>query len=277
MNKPARIFRNVIRSALKNDYSGLASEMAYNFILSLFPFIIFAVALFGLLGTENAVSQIIAILSAIAPSETLEMLRSFLNDVVNVPGSELLSILGLVGALWASSRSILCTMKAVNLAYGIPETRSYLKINVIALLTVIILAFVLLLDINLNVFGTLLYESLIKKLMNIHLNVLWLRWPVTFFVFFGMTLVLYFFLPNIPVKRKSLLYSSACGALFFSVFWFFGSGLFSIYIENFGRYNVFYGTLGAFIILLVWLYYLSLILLIGGGLSSEIYKNVKFK
>ncbi|OGI20943.1 MAG: hypothetical protein A2287_02340 [Candidatus Melainabacteria bacterium RIFOXYA12_FULL_32_12] len=275
MSKTLNFIKDVGKGILDHDYPGLASEMAYNLILSLFPFAIFAVSIFGLFGTPNNINQIINLLNAVAPTETLHLIRDVLNEIFRSSSTGLLSIIALIGALWTSSRAILSIAKGMNRAYEVPETRSFIKLNGLALLTVIMFAIVLLISVNLTIFGTTILEFLSRFLPisnDVSTTVLLVRWPITLFSLFTITLIIYYFLPNVHFYKKKLLLSSVFGSLFFSIFWLFGSWLFSLYVENFARYNAVYGTLGAFIVLLIWLYYTSLIMLIGGEISSELYK-----
>lgn len=280
MKRFFKVIKNLITSTINNDYPGLASEMAYNFIMSMFPFAIFAVAVFGLLGDPTVIDQIINLLRAFAPTDTLNLIKDVLDQIFDTASTGILSILGLFGSLWAASRGIISIVKGINRAYEVQETRSFFKINAIAILTVIILALVLFFSVNLTIFGAIILKFISKFLPvsnDISTVVLFVRWPVTFLGLFVMILIIYYFLPNIKAHKTKLLISSIYGSLFFSIFWLIGSWLFSLYVENFARYNAIYGTLGAFVILLVWLYYSSLIILLGGEISSEVYKTLNPK
>lgn len=274
MNKIFNNIKGVIKTVLDNDFPGLATEMAYNFALALFPFAIFVISILGFLGTPTNVNQIINLLSAVAPTDTLNLIRDILDEVIKTR-TGLLSILGLLGALWAASRAIRVTTKAMNRAYEVSETRSLVRLNILAILTVIMFAAVLFIAVNLIIFGTVILEFISRFIpipTDVAIVVLLIRWPVTFLALFAIILIIYYFLPNVSVNKKTLLVSSTYGALFFGIFWLFGSWLFSLYVQNFAQFNAVYGTLGAFIILLVWFYYTSLIMLIGGEISSKIYR-----
>jgi membrane protein len=280
MKKTFNIIKDIIKDAIDSDYPGLASEMAYNFILSLFPFAMFAFALFSLLGTPNVINQIIDLLSVVAPTESLNMIRDVLTEILQTSSAGILGILALFGALWASSRAVLSVIKGMNRAYEVEETRSFWKINSLAILIVLLLVFVIFIAVNLIIFGSTILDFLNRFLpipTDVSTRILIIRWPVTFLALFLMILINYYFLPNVRTNKKILFTSSSFGSLFFSISWLLGSWLFSLYVENFARYNAIYGTLGAFIILLIWFYYSSLIMLLGGGISSRIYKLTRPK
>ena len=111
----------------------------------------------------------------------------------------------------------------------------------------------------------------------IAITILTLRWPVAFLALYLMAFLSYYILPDLrgneSFKRKSAL----PGTLFFTTFWLVGSWGFSIYVNNLSTYNLVYGTIGAFFILMVWLYYTSILLLIGGEINSQVYNQLEHK
>ena len=138
------------------------------------------------------------------------------------------------------------------------------------MLMVFVNTFFLFICINLIVLG-----KVILKFISIYLpipqeivhTILITRWPVAFIVLFLLALINYYVLParDFSAKRKSII----PGALFFCVFWLLGSWAFSLYVNALGTYNKVYGTIGTFAILMVWLYYSSIIFLIGGQVNSQ--------
>ena len=98
-------------------------------------------------------------------------------------------------------------------------------------------------------------------------TILILRWPIAFILLFILAMINYYVLParDFSLKRKSIV----PGALFFCIFWLLGSWLFSLYVNELGTYNKVYGTIGTFAILMVWLYYTSIIMLIGGEINNQ--------
>lgn len=273
-----QIGKNISKNVVVNDYSGLASEMAYNFILSLFPFIIFVVALFGLFGTKNAVDQIINPFHSIIPADNLNLIKNILKQVIHSSSNKVLGIAGLFGALWAASGIIQDIIKGMNRAYKVLETRPLWVTVPLSVFIVILLALILIISTNLTVFGVTLLKFLSHYILIspfIFNTTLLLRWPITFLALFMMIFIIYYFLPNIHKHKKQLFISSIYGALFFCVAWLLASWVFGVYIDNFAHYNVFYGAIGTVIALLVWLYYTSLIILIGVNINAEVYKRIK--
>ena len=101
--------------------------------------------------------------------------------------------------------------------------------------------------------------------------ILFLRWPIAFAMLFLVSSINYYVLPAFTFETKKR--SVVPGALFFCIFWLIGSWGFSLYVGNLNTYNRVYGTLGAFAMMMVWLYYTSILILLGGNINSQIYKD----
>lgn len=270
------ITKNVFKNIFKDDCFGSAAEMAFNFILAIFPFFVLLTALFGLFGTEGIVDQIINSFNQIAPKNALELVEDVLHGVIESSTGGLFTI-GLVTTVWISSNAVITVMKALNRAYGIKDSRTYFEKRILAISIVFMFALIIFISFNMIIFGrtllTLIYKyfPLPDFLFN---TVLFVRWPITFIALITMALVFYYFLPFLKENKTKRLFSAIPGTLFFSVFWLVISWAFSLYVDNFSRFNAVYGTLGAVVVLLVWLYYSSLIILVGGEINSEVYKEV---
>ena len=104
-----------------------------------------------------------------------------------------------------------------------------------------------------------------------------LRWPVAYLALAACAMSNYFILPCIEGNDKIKFRSVLPGTLFFCLFWMLGSWCFSIYLSNLNTYNKVFGTIGAFAILMVWLYYTSLIMLVGGEVNSRVYARLMKK
>ena len=187
--------------------------------------------------------------------------------------------------LGLSSNIFAVIMKGLNRAYGLTETRSFIHTRILSVVMLFINAFLLFISTNLIVFGKVIIEFIIVFL-DAHAIIVptdvinWIlvtRWPVSFIALYIMTFINYYFLPCITKHNKYRRRSILAGTLFFSVFWLLGSWLFSVYLDNLNTYNKVYGTIGAVAILMVWLYYTSIVLLIGGEMNSQVYKQLIVK
>lgn len=257
------------------DFAGMAAEMAYNFLFALFPFTIFLISIFGLFGSEELVSKIILITSAIAPSDVLILLEKILNKVIQSSNTGLLTFAFII-SIWSSSNAARIIIKSINQTYKIAETRSFWKIRLLSIAIVFVITIMLFILVNMIILGTVLI-SFIKNFITIPVNIenllMLIRWPITIISLFIMTLFIYYVSPNLKNDLKIRLISALPGSIFFCFFWLLGSWLFSLYIENFGSYNETFGFLGGIMILLTWLYLSSFIILAGGAISSLYYKK----
>jgi membrane protein len=141
-------------------------------------------------------------------------------------------------------------------------------------------ALILFLSIDLIVFGKVIIQFLIRYIgltESIGNTILLLRWPVAFIALFILAYLQYYILPDLKgdeiLRRKSAL----PGALFFTISWLIGSWGFSIYINNLHTYNFVYGTIGAFAVLMIWLYYTSILILVGGQINSQLVDKLERK
>ncbi len=261
---------------IKDDFPGMAGEMAFNFTMAFFPFLIFLVAVFGVVGTETQVGQIIMSMHSFIPADVMNVIEKVLTDIIKASSEGILTI-GLVITLFVASNATAVIIKGLNRAYNAKETRPFWYVRGLAIVMVIVNALVLFIGVNFIIFGKLILQlivSFIHMPYDVINTVLLVRWPVTFFALYTMAFLNYYFMPNVAGCTKSRILSTFPGSLFFCLFWLLASWAFSIYVENFGSFNKVYGTLGAFAVLLLWLYYTSLIILIGGEINSQVYKRL---
>lgn len=267
---------NIIKDISKNDLTGLASEMAFNFITAISPFFISVIAIFGLFSSDNIISQIIMFLNPIAPKPALQILERVLTGVNQTPPEGLLTF-GFLGTIWSVTGITDVLIKGMNRSYKVNETRPIWITKSLAVFFVLITVLVLFIALNLIIFTSILLKYLSNYIIyipnHIQIFILLSRWPIIFLALFTVILIIYAFMPSIKADNKIRILSSIPGTLFFCIFWSLASWSFSLYTDNYSRYNQVYGALGAVIILLTWLYYTSLILLIGGEINSETYKK----
>lgn len=262
--------QNLINSIIRDDFANAAGEMAYMMALGIFPFMLFTMAVFGWLGKTFFINKIIFGLSTIAPQGVIGLINSVLAEVVIFKSGKLMAIVGFFVTLFLTSNAIAVIIKGLNRANNVAENRSFIKVRFLSVLMVFVNTFFLFISINLIVLGKLIlnfigiYLSIPSHIID---TVLFIRWPIAFIVLFLLAAINYYVLParDFSVKRKSII----PGALFFCIFWLIGSWAFSLYVNSLGTYNKVYGTIGTFAILMVWLYYSSIILLIGGQVNNQ--------
>ncbi len=263
-------FKNLINCIVKNDFANAAGEMAYMMALGIFPFMLFIMAVFGWLGKKFFVNKIIFGLSTVAPTGVIELINDVLNEVVIFKSGKLMAIMGFFVTLFLTSNAMAVIIKGLNRANDIQENRSFFKVRLLSVLMVFVNTFFLFISVNLIVLGKIILNFIgfyLSIPSNIIDTLLIIRWPIAFLTLFILATINYYVLParDFSVKRKSVI----PGSLFFCIFWLIGSWAFSLYVNALGTYNRVYGTIGTFAILMVWLYYSSLILLIGAQVNNQ--------
>lgn len=272
--------RKLIKSIVNNDFCGMAAEMGFMMVIGIFPFMLFLMAIFGWLGHKSMIEPIFLFLKNVMPAQAINLLRTVLNEAMVFQNADLMAIIGFCITLVLSTNAIAVVLKGLNRAYKVEETRNFVYTRLLSLIMVFVDAMVLFLSINLIVFGKVIITSLVRTL---HISIptasliLTMRWPVAFAALFMMAFLSYYVLPNLHGKETFKMRSALPGTWFFCVFWLIGSGGFSIYVNNLNTYNMVYGTIGAFAVLMVWLYYTSILILIGGEINSQVYNKLEKK
>ena len=251
------------KRAMEHDVSGMAAQLAFFFLLSLFPLLIFLFTLVPFFPITD--DYIIAYLSEYVPEESMIFIKSQLDRIMTSSGT-LLSV-GIVGTLWTASNALNGITKAFNVAYDIVNTRKYFFTRLLSMVLTIGMIFVFLLALLLPVFGKQIgiyifsYIGISEAFLN-----LWdaIRWVLSSFVLFLMFLILYRVFPSIKLKRRKVF----PGALFATVGWVVGSFGFSYYVNNFAHYSNTYGSLGGIIVLMLWFYMLAFVIILGGEINA---------
>lgn len=277
MNRVIKYPKHVVKAVIDNDFSGMAAEMGFMLMLGIFPAMLFLMAVFAWMGNKSFINPVLLFLSTIIPADSMKLIHNVLNEVMIFSKGGLIATIGIVVTLFLTSNAVAVVLKGLNRAYKVDETRSFIYTRILSLIMVFVNTFMLFLSINLIVFGKIIINFLVHYVGISHafeLSLLTLRWPVAFLALYFMAFINYYILPDLKgdehLKRKSAL----PGTLFFCFFWLVGSWGFSIYVNNLHTYNRVYGTIGAFAMLMMWLYYTSILLLIGGEINSQVYNKL---
>ncbi|WP_238649412.1 YihY/virulence factor BrkB family protein [Paenibacillus piscarius] len=247
-----------------DDVQGIAAQLTYYLILSLFPFLIFIMTLIGYanISLEKYIHQ----LEQVMPAEAITIIEEILQDVSAGRSQTLLSF-GMLATLWAASKGINAIIKGLNRAYEIDESRVFWKIRGIALLATLTIGLVVLLSILLLVLGTWLKTQVFLLVdLPYGFQKLWdlLQYLIPLLVMFIVFTLLYWIAPS----RRLLLREVMPGALFSTIGWITTSILFSVYVNQFSDFSKTYGSLGGVTVLLLWLYISSFIILAGGEINA---------
>ncbi|RFB13449.1 YihY/virulence factor BrkB family protein [Bacillus sp. HNG] len=259
-----RFIKELILRYKEDEVGSLSAELAYFFLLSLFPFLIFLVTLIGYLPISQI--DVLEFVAQYAPEGTVALIEENLNYIVGSQKGGLLSI-GIIGTLWSSSNGINAVVRAFNKAYDVKETRNFFFTRGISILLTFGMIFVIIVALLLPVFGKQIGVFIFSSfgLSDEFLDI-WngIRWIVSAAILFIVFTFLYWVAPNRPLKIKEII----SGAFFATFGWMFVSLAFSYYVNSFGHYSTTYGSLGAIIVLMIWFYLSAMIIIIGGEINA---------
>lgn len=276
-NKFIRGLVRLVKSIIQNDFYGMAAEMGFMLVVGIFPFMLFLMAIFGWLGTRSYLDSLLRVLSNIMPNQAMNLLKSVLEETMIFNHGTLIAIVGIITTIVLSTNGVAVILKGLNRAYKVEETRSFIYTRILSFLMVFVNVLVLFLTINIIIFGKVIIMFFVEHFgmsTKMAVTILTLRWPVSFLALYVMAFLMYYVLPDLKGKEKFKRKSALPGTVFFTTFWLLGSWGFSVYVNNLSTYNLVYGTIGAFFILMIWLYYTSILLLVGGEINSQVYNSL---
>jgi len=263
--------RKTFARAMKRRLMGLSAEMAYNAMLALFPAILAVLTAIGLFeeSLQSTFRELANQLSEVAPDEALQLIRDFTKSINLTKNSGLFS-LSFVVAIWAASGALSAAMNALDQIHEIPteEARPFWKAKLISLgltigsiLLLVIASF--LVFISDWVVRMVVHQSGLSALLT-----LWrlLSWPLALAIVATAFGYIYRFGPSRWNQGTPIM----PGAFLAAISWAILSALFRLYVANFGNYNKVYGAVGAVIVLMLWLYMTSLVLLLGDQLNVTV-------
>ncbi|MFL6539985.1 MAG: YihY/virulence factor BrkB family protein [Chthoniobacterales bacterium] len=265
-----RVIRRLVWEAASDNTTGLAAQMAYQFLFTLAPGLLFLWHLLSLFGTDPAkLHQMFAILKSFLPQDpkVQDIIDSLVANVVVTGTTGWVAIVGIGLGIWLGTSFISTIATALTRTHGIHEDRNWWSKYLIAFFLLFWFALTILLCFNAMVFGeTLAGIAEVNFQLSIPLQewVRYLNMPLTALALILLALALYLLLPENHLTVKQAL----PGALFFAVGWIIVTKGFQYYVTRYDRYNATYLALASFIILLLWMYLTCLLLLLGGKLNA---------
>lgn len=251
---------------IKNvEISALGAQLAYFFLLSFFPLLIFMVSLLPYLKLEQG--AVFTFMEDVMPEQVYLLIEGTLSEVLTNQNGGLLSI-GILGTVWSASKGIDALMRALNKAYD-TEAKPGWKNKLWSILFTISFVVIILLALVLPVFGQQIAEILLGYLnIGFRLEGVWnlIRFATPPLLIFLLLCVMYWIVPNTNPRIK--LISVLPGALIAAAGFFTLTFGFSFYINNFGNYSATYGSIGGVIVLMLWLYFIGMILIFGGLINA---------
>jgi len=269
---PARLGRTVFEQIIANDILGRAAELAFYFLFALFPLILLMTTLFGIFASHTAELQgnLLSYFADFLPPTAFQLLRRVTAELA-VHASQGKLTFGVVSALWVISSGVTSMISFLNSAHHVRETRSWLRVRATALGLSILISILLLTAMFMVLVGSR-FVTWLGTALRLHpmMVSIWkgIQWPAAV-VFVGISCsLIYHFGPNLKYRRRWQWLTP--GSAFGGLLWLASSFGFRTYLHFFNSYSVSYGSLGAVMILLVWLYVTGLACLIGAEINAEI-------
>jgi membrane protein len=263
-----QVIDRTVREISEDNCLGLAAQLAFYFLLALFPALLFLVALIGYLPVENALDELLVTLGSVAPRQLVELLRAQLAQIADGSQTGLLT-LGIIGAIWSSSAAMVAIIDALNHAYDVTEWRPWWKRRLVAIGLTIVLALFIIVSLTLVLVGpTMAFDVASWLGVGPAVALVWglIRWPVIVScVVLGMDLV-YHVAPN---RRQRWAWITP-GSLLATALWIVSSLGFKLYVSNVGDYAATYGAIGGAIVTMLWFYVSGLAILIGAEVNAVI-------
>lgn len=260
--------RLVYAELSKDDVWGYAAQLAYYFLFSLFPFFIFLAALLAYIPVPDLMEQIMTLVRDFVPKEAGDIIEDNVIELVSRPRGGLLSF-GILLALWSASSALAAIGECLNRAYGVKESRPYWKVRGLAMILTVGLAVLIISSMVLLIFGPQLGGVIADRFgVGSAFDIAWsyFRWPLVVFLMILTVALIYYFTPDVEQEWRWITPGSVISVLA----WIAMSLLFGYYVENFGQYDKTYGSIGAVIVLLTWMYLSGFFLLLGGEINAEI-------
>ena len=266
-----KLAKRVWKEIQEDEIFSRAAELSYYFLLALFPFLIFLTSILGLVlgpGT-NTRQMLFDYLARVMPPSAYQLISQTMIEVSNASSGGKISF-GILAALWAASNGMSAISTTLNTAYDVKETRPWWKQRLTVIGLTMALSVLIISALVLVVAGGWIADWLAASFgLGSTFPVAWkiLQWPIVLFCMILAFALIYYFAPDLHEQKWTWLTpGSAIGV----ALWLLISIGFRMYLQFFDSYSATYGSLGAVIILMLWLYFTGTAVLIGGEINSEI-------
>ncbi|HET8696724.1 MAG TPA: YihY/virulence factor BrkB family protein [Gammaproteobacteria bacterium] len=263
--------KHVWRKLSEDHVSLIAAGVSHYALLATFPALIAVVAVYGLVMSPERIQAQVSTLSRFTPPDVANIIDTALRSIADSQGGTLSfgAVLGVLLALWGARAGMDAVMTATNIAYGIDKDRSFLRrmLVSVALTVAAMLGFVLMLGVAVAI--PFIARALgVGGVLTTVIDAV--RWVACWLLVVLGLAVVYRFAPNREQAHwRWISYGSATAA----TVWVLASVLFSIYVQNFGSYGKTYGALGGVVVMLLWFYISSYVLLIGAEIDAALEKQ----
>jgi membrane protein len=265
---PLRLTQLAIKKIGEDELSTRSAALSYYFILALFPMLLFLVSLVGVFAGPGSQlrDSIVSGLGRLAPGSASDLVNSVVNQTFKSSSGVKLA-LGLLGALWAASGGMSAVVVSLNVVYRVKETRPWWKQKLTIIGLTLALAVLIIIALVLVLYGGKIGQLLATQIgLSDVFRIAWkvLQWPLSFAAMFLSFSIIYYFGPDLKERKW---YWVTPGAVTGVALWLLASLGFRFYLHFFNSYSATYGSLGAVIILMLWLYITGFAVLIGGEVN----------
>ncbi|MDQ2890606.1 MAG: YihY/virulence factor BrkB family protein [Gemmatimonadota bacterium] len=263
--------RKTLAELLQDNLMGMSAAAAYSFFFGLFPTFLLAAPVLSTFGNKQQLfDRLFTWMASALPPAALDLVQAVLKDVIFAPGAPGLMSVGALLALFAGANMFSTLSSALNAAYEVHETRPWWRVELLSIGATIVCAVtigaaVALLmggDALLSWFTTTLHLGEGSEVLSAIA-----QYVLTIVLMVGSVWCIYMLLPDVQAQNGL---QTLVGAGFATALWIIVTLLFRAYVIHFGAYNKTYGTVGAVIVLLTWMYLSMLAILVGGELNSEL-------
>ena len=273
LHKPSwgYVLKKTLREFTSDQCTDLAAALTYYAVLALFPALLAIVSVLGLFGqAQQTTDTVLQLLTQLGGGSVAATLREPIREVTMSPAAGITFVVGVLGALWSASGYVGAFGRAMNRVYEIDEGRpiwklrpTNLAITAVTVVLVVVAGLILVLsgDVAQAVGDVIGLGSTAVFVWGI------VKWPVLLVIIVVVVAVLFYFSPN--VKQPKFRWISM-GSLLAIAIWMIASVGFGFYVSNFSNYNKTYGSLGAVIVFLLWLWITNNALLFGAEFDAEI-------
>ncbi len=261
------IIKGTLKDFVDDELPTYASALAFQMFFSLFPFLLFLVALIGVLDAQPIFDWLHDQAELVLPGDALQLVDPVIAQMQEQKSG--LFSLGILLALWTASAAVRSTMAAMNRAYGVEDARPLWKRIPLSLIYTLAIAATMLAVATLMVVGPQAMNWLAGQVgleRSVVLLWSWLRWPLAVLMLILVIAGVYYLAPDVEQKFRFI----TPGSVLAVVVWIAASLGFGFYVQNFANYNATYGSIGAIIVFLLYLYISAAVLLLGAELNAVI-------
>jgi membrane protein len=279
---PLRLIILAKRKLGEDEISTRSASLSYYFLLALFPLFLCLVSLIGLFAGPGSPLQgsIVSALGRLAPGSASDVVRSVVHQTFKSSSGIKLAA-GIFGALWAASGGMTAVVVSLNKIYRVCEKRPWWKQKITIVSLTVALAVLMIVGLVLALQGGRIGQALFARLgAGDVFRIAWmvLQWAASFAAMFLSFSIVYYFAPNLEERKW---YWVTPGSAIGVALWLLASLGFRLYLHFFNSYSATYGSLGAVVILMLWLYITGLAILVGGEVNwvieNEDHKAAEFK